>query len=70
MAIRILLLLIWGGVIFIMTCVSNLGELTQLYSITFDFQDTPDLSEFFSPLPNLTEGFVIQKIGHILAFLF
>jgi len=56
------------GIIFIMTCVSNLSDLTEGFSITFDFRDSPDLSEFYSPLPIFTEGFIIQKIGHILAF--
>ena len=68
MTIRILTLLIWAGVIFITTCVSNLSELTQGYFISFDFRDKPDLTEFYFPLPILTEDFMIQKIGHILAF--
>ena len=68
MTIRILILIIWTGVIFITTCVSNLNELTHGFFISFDFRDKPDLTEFYSPLPILTEDFMIQKIGHILAF--
>lgn len=67
---RAMFLIIWAGVIFLLTCVSNFRELTNSREIEFTFQGSPDLSMFFSKIPVLTDGFVIQKMGHILAFLF
>lgn len=63
-----LLLYFWIISIFIMTCVKNPSGLVNSNKSFFEWISNPNLLEFFKPLPILTEGFVLQKIGHIMVF--
>jgi VanZ family protein len=65
-----LLLFFWMGAIFLMTSVSMpRGHVTQTHNLSiFKWESEPNLSEFITPVPTLTEEFLIRKFGHILVF--
>ncbi|SEN40501.1 VanZ like family protein [Mesobacillus persicus] len=63
-----LFLYFWMISIFIMTCVKNPSGLVNSNKSFFEWTPDPNLLEFFDPIPILTNGFVIQKIGHIMVF--
>jgi len=67
---RVFLLLIWGGFIFICTCTSDFNILAETGEIRFLWDSQPDFSELLLPLPEeLNSAFILQKSGHIIAFL-
>lgn len=66
---RLLLILFWAAAIFVLTCTASFSELMESGIIRFQWNGNPQLTEFFSPMPNqLHEDFLRQKIGHIGSF--
>ncbi|WP_251548626.1 VanZ family protein [Neobacillus muris] len=64
-----LAIFIWMLFIFILTCTASFSELMAFGEIRFRFEARPDLTDLFTPLPEeLSNGFIKQKVGHILAF--
>jgi VanZ family protein len=66
---RSLFIFIWCTAILIFTCTSSFHDLIQLGVMKFRWDDQPTFSDFLSPLPyDLSKGFLLQKLGHIIAF--
>jgi VanZ family protein len=66
---RILLIILWAGLLFILTCTTSIELLFQQQRLLFQWNSSPSFSEFFSPLPSeLSEAFITRKIGHSLSF--
>ncbi len=66
---RVFLILICAGTIFIFTCTSHFTSLFESGTIHFQWDPHPRLKELLLPLPaELTRDFLIQKIGHFSAF--
>ncbi|MEH7492202.1 VanZ family protein [Neobacillus niacini] len=60
---------IWCTAILIFTCTSSFYDLIQLGVVRFRWDGQPTFSDFLSPLPyDLSKGFLLQKLGHIIAF--
>jgi hypothetical protein len=66
---RSLFIFIWCTAILIFTCTSSFHDLIQLGVVKFRWDGQPTFSDFLSPLPyDLSKGFLLQKLGHIIAF--
>jgi len=66
---RSLFIFIWCTAILIFTCTSSFHDLIQLGVLRFRWDGQPTFSDFLSPLPyDLSKGFLLQKLGHIIAF--
>jgi VanZ family protein len=66
---RSLFIFIWCTAILIFTCTSSFHDLIQLGVMKFRWDGQPTFSDFLSPLPyDLSKGFLLQKLGHIIAF--
>lgn len=66
---RSLLLAIWTIAVFLMTCTTRFEWGKGKMLIYFSWTSQPDLTDFFlGPPAELTETFILQKIGHIIAF--
>ena len=60
---------IWCTAILIFTCTSSFHDLIQYGVMRFRWDGQPTFSDFLSPLPyDLSKGFLLQKLGHIIAF--
>jgi VanZ family protein len=67
--LKSLLLAIWTMAVLLMTCTTRfeLGNGQMLLYFSWTLQ--PDLADIFlGPPAELTETFILQKIGHIIAF--
>jgi VanZ family protein len=66
---KIILFVLWAGLIFIFTCTARMEDIFESYSIMFDINPNPIYSELLSPLPsNVQENFIIRKMGHGFCF--
>jgi len=66
---RSLFIFIWCTAILIFTSTSSFHDLIQLGVVKFRWDGQPTFSDFLSPLPyDLSKGFLLQKLGHIIAF--
>lgn len=66
---RVLLIILWAGAIFIFTCTADFTSLMESGMIQFQWDGQPDPSKLFSPLPaELSPHFLLQKLGHLSAF--
>lgn len=68
--LRILYLLILGGIILLMTAASDFSSLIQIKSpeIIIAWDSRADFLQLFE-LPNsLSQSYIIQKLGHIICF--
>ncbi|MDF2787807.1 MAG: hypothetical protein K0S80_905 [Neobacillus sp.] len=66
---RGLFIFIWCTAILIFTCTSSFHDLIQFGVVRFRWDGQPTFSDFLSPLPyDLSQGFLLQKLGHIIAF--
>lgn len=67
--LRILFVLSWAGLIFILTCTSSLEKVMETHKLYFHWNSEPVILEILEPLPNeVTLQFIHQKIGHVLVF--
>lgn len=66
---KIILVILCAGAIFLCTCTESLMELKNTYSASFVWNDNPNLNEIFSAFPAETgDLFWKQKMLHIVAF--
>nr|WP_263324707.1 VanZ family protein [Neobacillus sp. Marseille-Q6967] len=66
---RLLLILLWAGAIFVFTCNSSFHLLVEDGVVDFQWNESPRFHQIFSPFPSvLSMDFLLQKIGHIIAF--
>jgi VanZ family protein len=67
---RSMLILVCCGAILVFTCTASFHDLILFGSVRFQWNGHPQFSEFLSPFPfDLSHEFLIQKFGHIAAFL-
>jgi hypothetical protein len=67
---RGLFTLLWAAGIFILTCTASFTGFLENGEVRFVWDGHPGFSELLSPLPlDLTSGFLLQKCGHVFAFL-
>ncbi|NYE03565.1 VanZ family protein [Bacillus niacini] len=60
---------IWCTAILIFTCTSSFHDFIEFGVVRFRWDGRPTFSDFLSPLPDdLSKGFLLQKLGHIIAF--
>ncbi|WP_462410875.1 VanZ family protein [Neobacillus sp. Marseille-QA0830] len=61
---------LWMLLIFVLTCTASFSELITIGEVRFQWETHPQLADLFESMPHrLTNGFLRQKVGHILAFL-
>ncbi|WP_442596438.1 VanZ family protein [Neobacillus sp. D3-1R] len=66
---RIVLIMVWAGFIFLSTCNSSFPDLLEHQQISFHWTFTPSFEELLYPLPTEDNPyFTLQKIGHALSF--
>ncbi|MFC4800199.1 VanZ family protein [Neobacillus sp. GCM10023253] len=66
---RVLLILLCAGAIFVSTCTYSFDQFIQFGEIRFKWERHPNLSVFLEPLPSHLSGdFLLQKVGHFSAF--
>lgn len=67
---RGLFILLWAVAIIIFTCTASFTGLLESGLVRFVWVKQPDFSELLFPLPlELSRDFLLQKFGHVLAFL-
>jgi VanZ family protein len=67
--VRSVALIIWAGLIFLLTCTESMEQLFQQGMITFSWKKYPNMNEFWYPLPTtLDASFISRKLGHSLSF--
>jgi VanZ family protein len=67
--LKSLLLAIWAIAVLLMTCTTRFELENSQMLIYFSWTSHPELGDFFLGLPaDLTDAFIFQKIGHIIAF--
>ena len=67
--LKSLLLAIWTMAVILMTCTTRFELGNDQMLLYFSWTLQPDLADFFlGPPAELTETFILQKIGHIIAF--
>jgi VanZ family protein len=67
--LRSVALLIWAGLIFLLTCTESMEQLLQQGMITFTWRKFPNWDEFWYPLPTTLDAtFISRKLGHSLSF--
>ncbi|MBT2726179.1 VanZ family protein [Bacillus sp. ISL-75] len=63
-------ILLWAAAILILTCTADFSELMASGKIRFEWVGDPNFSELLFPLPlELSRDFLLQKCGHVFAFL-
>ncbi|MFP5113780.1 VanZ family protein [Bacillaceae bacterium C204] len=63
-------ILLWALAIFIFTCTASFSGLIESGEVRFEWNSHPNFFELISPLPlDLSRDFLLQKCGHVLAFL-
>jgi hypothetical protein len=64
-----LFIFVWCVAILTLTCTSSFHDLIQLGVLRFRWESQPTFSDFLSSLPyELSKGFLLQKVGHIIVF--
>lgn len=67
--LKSLFLALWSMAILIMTCTTKFELANSQLAIYFYWNPNPFYQEFLlSPPTNPSEGFILQKIGHVIAF--
>lgn len=67
--LKSLLLAFWTMAVILMTCTTRFELGNDQMLLYFSWTLQPDLADFFlGPPAELTETFILQKIGHIIAF--
>ncbi|MEH7504339.1 VanZ family protein [Neobacillus drentensis] len=67
---RGLFILLWAAAIIILTCTASLTDFLESGAVRFVWVNQPNFSELLSPLPlELSRDFLLQKCGHVFAFL-
>ncbi|WP_423408278.1 VanZ family protein [Heyndrickxia sp. MSNUG] len=65
-----LLLVFWTMVILLMTCTTRFELENKLLQVYFSWNSNPEFGDLFLALPaELTEPFILQKVGHLIAFV-
>jgi VanZ family protein len=66
---RVLLVLVWAAVIFVLTCTSSFRGLVEFGVVRFVWDSQPVFDQFLESLPGrISTDFLLQKLGHIGAF--
>ncbi|SMQ84473.1 hypothetical protein SAMN05444673_5923 [Bacillus sp. OV166] len=67
---RGIFILLWAAAILILTCTADFSELITSGKVRFEWVGHPNFSDLLLPLPlELSRDFLIQKCGHVFAFL-
>lgn len=67
---RGLFTLLWAVAIFILTCTASFTGFLENGEVRFVWDGHPSFAKLLSPLPlHLSSGFLLQKCGHVFAFL-
>lgn len=67
--LKSLFLAIWSMTILIMTCTTKFELVNSQLAIYFNWTPNPVYQDFLlSPPTYPSEGFILQKIGHVIAF--
>jgi VanZ family protein len=67
--VRLVALILWAGLIFLFTCTESMEQLLQQGLIRFSWSKSPNMTEFWYPLPTtLDTTFISRKLGHALSF--
>ena len=67
---RGLFTLLWAAAIFILTCTASFTGFLENGEVRFVWDGQPSFAELLSTLPfDLSSGFLLQKCGHVFAFL-
>lgn len=68
---RVLTVILFGLLIFVLTCTRNIHELILYHRVYFEWNGQPDFSKFFdfTSYPFHSSTYWIRKIGHGLFFL-
>ena len=67
---RSLVIFVWCVAILIFTCTASFHDLIHFGVLSFHWDNQPMFSEFLSPFPSdISQNLLIQKLGHIVAFL-
>ena len=65
-----LLLVFWTMAILLMTCTTRFELENNVLQIYFSWTSRPEFGDMFLKLPTeLTEPFILQKVGHLIAFV-
>ncbi|MCM3763562.1 VanZ family protein [Neobacillus niacini] len=66
---RWLLVLVWAGAIFVLTCNASFRGLVESGMVRFEWDPQPMFGQLLDPLPErMSSDFLMQKLGHITAF--
>lgn len=66
---RWLLVLVWAGAIFVLTCNASFRGLFESGMIRFVWDPQPMFGQLLDPLPErISSDFLMQKLGHIATF--
>lgn len=66
---RVLVILVWAGAIFVLTCTSSFRDLVEHGVVWFAWDPQPVFELLLEPLPErISADFLLQKHGHIGAF--
>lgn len=66
--LKSLLSAIWTIAVLLMTCTTRFELENGQMLIYFSWTSHTELEDFFLGLPAITDAFIFQKIGHIIAF--
>lgn len=67
--VRVLLILVWAGAIFVLTCTASFRGLIEFGVVRFVWDSQPLFGQLLEPLPGrITAAFLLQKLGHMGAF--
>lgn len=69
MLFRCTLSMLWGVTILLLTCVSDFFGLLQMETIQIRWTWHPEFSQLLQIPKTLEQSYLLQKCGHILAFL-
>jgi VanZ family protein len=66
--LRIIFFILWGSTILLLTCASNISGLSHGGTIQFRWVNNPDYLQLLQMPQHMSQGYIIQKSGHILSF--
>lgn len=66
---RLLILIIWGSMILLLTATSDFSSLIEGHpQMMFDWDTRPRFEQIIELPQSLTQGYTMQKLGHIACF--
>lgn len=65
---RLMLTVIWGGIILLLTTTSNFSALIVTQTFQIEWTSHPDFSQLLEVPHTIDEGYLLQKLGHIIVF--